>query len=230
MNDVVTAVKNDVSWLKQHERMVIVLCLIVASVWGWNTYINYRSNVANVQYGVTLEASKEAKEAAAVAAQNYQATIEALSKQNAALAQAVATRQVQLVEKQTEIKTVMPLPDVTAEWQRLIGGVGDFAPRMDGVSGVTVTEDATRKTVSQLEAVPVLTANLADTQKIVSNKQDEIDKANTVIAAKDNEIAASDSLHKAELSKVKADAAKSKRKYFVFGFITGLATRILTKW
>jgi hypothetical protein len=223
---VVTVVKNELTWLQHHERLILVFMVLLVAGWLGNRYLNNAAVDAKTKYGIAQAESTQARAGAETAAKTYQATIDALTQQNASLAVAVASRQTVLVQKQTEIKT-LPLPQVASEWQRLIGGSGDLLNFTDGLK---ITEDGARRTVTQLEAVPVLTANLNDEMQIAVNRQSEIDKGATLIAALNKEITANDVTCKAQVASVKADAHKSKRTFFVLGFIAGISTRILGKF
>jgi hypothetical protein len=228
-SQLITKAKAEISWLKAHERIVIVFLVLAVGLWLGNKWLDNSAADTKTKLTIALQAKDEAALQAAQAANQYQMTIDALTKQNAALAGAVASRQVILEQKQEAIKT-QPLPEVVAEWQRLIGGAGDIVQRIDGTSGASISEDGARRTTSMLEAVPVLTASLADTNKIVANQKEELAKADTLVGSLNQQITANGVASKAEIAAVKAAARKSKRNWFVAGFISGIATRILFKF
>jgi predicted negative regulator of RcsB-dependent stress response len=220
--DVVTEVtagaKRAESWLKQHERILIVFMVLAVGGFLGNRYLNNSAAADRARAEAAVAAATQARTDAATAAQQYQATIDALQKQNASLATAVASRQAVLVQKQQEIQAA-PIPLVAAEWQRLIGGAtGDI---VSSTVGVSVTDDAARKTVIQLEAVPVLQANLADETKIAQNTQTELNSCNNLVGKLNTQIGADDKACKAEIASIKADARKSKRNWFVTGMAAG---------
>lgn len=218
--------KADLSWLQKHERLILCTLALAVICFLGNKWIDRAADKAEAALAVAQHEVEQARSEASQAASQYQATIDALSRQNASLAAAVAQRQVVLEQKQTEIKT-LPLPQVASEWQRLIGGSGDI---VFSTLGMSVSEDGARRTVSQLEAVPVLQADVADQKVIIENQKKEIDAGASLVGKLNQQIEAEQAVHKADVAAVKAEARKSKRKWFIAGFISGLATRVLFKW
>jgi hypothetical protein len=129
----------------------------------------------------------------------------------------------------------MTLPQVAQEWEKAIN-----APQgVLSVSGVSVSvpESAARKTVSQLEAGAIAQLDLTDQKVINGSLQHGLDNANVVIGTQATEITGLKSTlvlqNKAcdvAVAKVKADSRKSKRTWFVLGFVSGVATRLFLKF
>lgn len=226
---VVTTVKNDLTWLQQHERLIIIFMVLLAAGWLGNHWLNNSAIEAQTAYGVAQKASEQAQLQAAQAASQYQATIDALTRQNNALAASVAQRNAILAQTQTQIKAE-PMPAVITEWSRLIGDKYPIYPVEGSSDLVGVTADGARATVAQLEEVPVLSANLVDTQKIVTNQKDELAKADTLVVSLKNQISKDDATCTAQVAAVKAVSRRSKRDWFIAGFLAGIGTRILGKF
>lgn len=219
------------TWLQKHERLVLATLFLAAAMFLGNKYIDTSASKASAQAQIATQqavsAQKSAEQAATTAAQTaaaYQTIVDALQKQNAALAQAVTQRDAILGQQQTAIKTA-PLPVVAQQWQTAIGGENDI---IASTNGLTVTDDGARRTLTMLVALPVVEANLADETKTAQNLQTEIDAAGKSSAAKDAqisalsaEIVADNAQCKAEVAALKAQARKSKVRWFKIGFVTG---------
>jgi len=222
------------TWLKQHERLVIVfLVLAVGAVLG-NKYINYSASRANAQLVVATEQAKSAQlsaqQAATQAAQTqaqYQAMVDVLQKQNATLAQAVTQRDAVLGQAQKAVATAT-LPEVATQWQTAIGGQGDLSVSNGQLN---ISDNGARETLSMLLEVPVLKSDLDDEIAVGKNTQFELDGANKSLAANNAsitalnaELKANDTACKAEVKAVKADARKGKVKWFKLGYVAGLVS------
>lgn len=219
-------VKSGLSWLQKHERLVLVFMVLLVGGFLGNRYLNNAASETKTKYDIAKSQLDDVKAQATAAKADYAATVDALTKQNAALATAVAQRQVVLQQRQETAKTA-PLPEVAIRWQDIIGGSGDL---VSSIEGVAITEAGARKTVSMLEQVPVLIADKSDLQTISDNQKKELDKANVVIDNLGKQQIKSDETCKLQVAEVKAAARKSKRNWFIAGFVTGIATRILVKF
>jgi DNA mismatch repair ATPase MutL len=218
------------SWIKQHERMVICAMFLAVTLFLGGKFLDREAAKAQANATVAVQLASDAKLAAQQAAQQaaqtqaqYQAMLDALQKQNAALAQAVTQRNVVLVQQQAVDKTLSPT-QLTQRWAAL---VPNTQPTVTP-TGITVTTADAQLTVAQLENVPVLTQNLKDETAIAANLQSElaaqgkvVAEDNTLISALNVEIADNNKACKAEVAAVKADARKGKVKWFKIGFVTG---------
>ena len=226
---IISAVKTDVSWIKAHERILIVFMLLIVFGWLGNKYLDKRAAETALLATAAQTAAKESQSQAALAAQTYKVTLDAMQTEIAALNRNVVQRTVILQAKQEVIKT-SPVPEVTAEWQRLLGTTGEIIPRIDGAPGAQVTENVARTTVSQLESIPSLQGNLTDQTQITQDTRQSLDKADALVLSLNSEILKNDASCKAQLTDAKAVSNKSKRNWFIAGFVAGIATRILGKF
>lgn len=234
---VITTIKNDLGWIQKHERILIVLMVLLAGVFCWNRYVNYAADHAHLVATVATQQLDEQKKANVQTANQvqqaaivYQQTITALTQQNAQLATAISKRNQALTAQQGTDKT-LPLPDLANRWQSIAGlQPGDLTATQ---SGIVVSDIAARTTVEQLDRIPVLESDLVDTQNIADNNQRELDKANGLIGGLNAQVVGlakqttdQDNACKAEVASVKADAQKSKMRWFkagvVVGFVSGL--------
>jgi len=239
------------SWLKHHERLLIVAMVLLAGSWGINHYLNNAAAkaetraqiaeqalvVANQSYAEAKAQSARNDAAEAQVAQQYQAMISALTAQNASLAAAAAARGTALAQEQNKNKT-LPLPELAKKWQTL-ENLQD-SDLTASAAGITVSPTGAVTTVNALESVPVLTADLKDETQVAQNLQTELDKAVQLAAAQsaqvsslisqgvaaDKLLAATKDADTKELASVKASARKSKIRWFKIGFITGLVSGI----
>lgn len=218
---VTTVIKNDLSWLQRHERIIIVALILAAGVYSVNKWINYKAGAAQTAYQVAAAQLAQSRQDAITATSQYQAALTLAQRQNAALAAAISSRQTVLVQQQETIKT-LPLPEVGQGIQTAIGGTGDITAEVDGLR---LDDSAARRTLSLLVEVPVLKADKVDLQTELTNSETALSKAGDALAKDEALIAQDDKTCKLQVASVKADANKSKKKWFVIGYVAGLATR-----
>jgi hypothetical protein len=234
-------IKNDITWLKQHERLILgVLFLAVVLTLG-NRWVNYSAQKAHDEATVAVQrlndqkaANEKLAEQVALSQAQYQQMQVLVAKQNAEIMAAISARNANLGRQQAVDKTSSS-SDLIIRWANLAQTEG--ISKQDTDNYYRATDDAARATVIQLEQVPVLQANLADNEKRTGNIQGELDKANTVIGGLNSQVTGlkmqatdSDKACKAEVADVKAQARKGKRNWFIAGFVAGFAARIgLTK-
>ena len=223
---------NPISWLKAHERMLIVLLVLLAGSWGLHDILRHQSDQANTRATVAeqvlsatkAQSAQQAAQEAALATQ-YAVLVETLTKQNSALNQAVTARQTALVQVQA-VDKALPLPALAKRMQTL-AGVQDADISAD-IKGISLTQNGAVSVASALESVPVLGADLADTKAVLSNTQSELTAANGVIVAQGTQITglnaeskAADAACKAEVSAAKKRGRLQSFKWFIRGAVTG---------
>lgn len=220
------------TWLQKHERIVIAFMVLLVGGWLGNKWIDHsaaKDKIAVVADKQDLKDQKvEDKNLAnqsQVANAQYQQTVAALTKANAALADAIVARDSAL-KKQQNADWSMPVPQLASRWQSLVIMKPDALTVGD--HSLTITEEGGRQTVSVLEQVPVLTQNLQAQTTIATNKQQELDKANVSIGALTNQVAGlnveigkANKMYNDDTSLLKADARKGKRNWFVAGVAIG---------
>jgi hypothetical protein len=233
------------SWIKTHERILIVALVLAVGAFGLNKYFDYSAAKSDaravaaetVAADAKANAAKEAVTAAQTQAQ-YTALVQALAAQNASLAASIATRNTGL--QQTQAKTGQMTPtELTATWQSLLPGklagkiTQSSVKEPDGTNTQVFTVDLgpAVETVNALEEIPVLQANLADETKVAQNYLQEVQKSDvlandlsTQVTGLQTQIVANDNSCKAQIVAVKADARKGKIKAFKWGFITGFVS------
>jgi len=224
---------------KAHEKLI--LALIAAGVLffaiGKIDGIIAKHDDANLKQAQVVAAAQEDKNAA-IAAQvaSDNATFTALQAkvqaQNAALVQANIALSTALT-KQQKIDATLPPTDLAARWNTLV----PQAEVTVTTNGVTLPETGAMATVQQLEIIPVQ-------QKEITNDQTLIANGNALAVAQTKQVtdltaqvtglklqSVDDAkVCQAQIAVVKADARRSKRRWFAAGFVAGIATRIFGKF
>jgi len=135
--------------------------------------------------------------------------------------------------KQQKIDATLPPTDLAARWNTLV----PQAEVTVTTNGVTLPETGAMATVQQLEIIPVQ-------QKEITNDQTLIANGNALAVAQTKQVtdltaqvtglklqSVDDAkVCQAQIAVVKADARRSKRRWFAAGFVAGIATRIFGKF
>ncbi len=218
------------SWFKVHERLLIVLMVLLAGSWGYSKYADASASKAETRANVAeqaLESQKEnnaamALQTAQVIAQ-YQTMCQSLAAQTSALQASLTQRQATLA-KQVTTDANLPLAGLAQRWQVLIPTV---TPTVTPV-GVGLTSQEAHDTVAALEQIPVLQSNLKDTQSDLGATQGALGQANTVISDQTKQITGlnleiSDRTKAcaAQVAAAKAEGRKGKIRWFKIGFVSG---------
>jgi hypothetical protein len=223
------------TWIKVHEKFLIVLMVLLFGSLGLHHFL-FNQAAAATQKVAVLEAtlsSQKAQDAvnAATMAQvqsQYQSIVQSLTAQNSALAAATAQRTVVLQARQTENAT-LPLPELANRLQV----VGNIAPKDISVApgGVLLTQPGVLAAVNTLETVPVLRSNLNDEKQIATNLTDELAKGNALILAQGTQItglnvtlADQTKACTAEVAAVKKRGRLQSFRWFMRGFFLGVAS------
>ena len=232
------AVSKSESWLKQHERLIIVLMSLLFAYFvldkGFSIVSSYESHKAQEASSVlNTQAATVAVELAQAKAElaDYETALAESTKQNAELAAAIASRS-QTVIVQQQKDAALPPSQLAIRWQGLVNNTGI----QTAANGYAVTSDAALATVDQLELVPVLTQNLKDETTTAANLQTDVDKANTLISqgkitvnGLQLQLQDQDKSCTANINALKATENKSKLKWFGIGYVSGFISGILVK-
>lgn len=225
------------SWLKQHERIVIITLLLIAGL-----FIGLKVNdriAAHDQAAATLATQTLAAQVATnnqLAAQvaqtqaQFQALVIQLSAKNTQLQTQQATRSVAL-QQQVVLDKTLTVPALGDRLARLANiSPSDITATGDGV---TLDSTGTLQTVDELEKLPVLQSNLNDETTIATNLNTELTSANTLNAQQGSEIVGlniaavdKDKSCKADIASVKAQARKGKLKAFLYGAGIGVGLTV----
>lgn len=229
---VATTVATTKTWLQNHERLILVVLVLSFLVFGVSKYFDHEAtkdqaaaSLAQQTLAAAIENSKALAAQVAGQTAQYRALVIQLTQQNAQLTQQVNTRTVVLQQQVATDKT-LPLPLLGNRWATLIQAApGDLTAT---TAGVSVTPQAALATVTQLESVPVLTKNLADTQTENTNLNAELTSSDDLttglksqVTALNTQLGDQTKSCKAEVASVKASARRGKLKAFLFGVGVG---------
>lgn len=221
-----------------HERLLIVVGVIALTLFLGNKWINHEAKVAE------LENSKAQAVAAqqaivvqnltsqlAVAQKNSDAVVAQTSLQVSLLQGQIAALQANLAQQQQKIKSE-PLPDLAVRWNDLVGGGVQNTDK-----GLVVSETAARTTVSQLVEIPVLnqtiqaqTSELVEKDKAIAAQAGTISASTSLIVGLNTQLSENSKACKTQIDLEIAKSRKSKRNFFIAGFIAGIGTRIFGKF
>ncbi len=224
------------SWLQKHERLLIIVFCLIFSYFildkGLGIVSSYESHKADqANAALALQKSKTDAELAQAKATlaDYETALANSVKENAALSAAISARdKVVVVQQQADAK--LPPSQLATKWQDLTGCVNNVnAPCVIPTStGFAVTTDTSLATVQSLELVPVLKQDLVDETSKATNLQTDVDKANTlidqgkiVVNGLQLQLTDQSKACSTQLAAVKAEARKSKLKWFGIGFVSG---------
>jgi hypothetical protein len=184
------------SYVKTHERLLIVIIIVALLGWGTNKGLNIyggseQSKVTSLQTqldgtkqqaAAAQQSATDAKTAAQVtAAQANQdkvasvAVITALSQQNASLSNQIIQRG-QQTQKQQTTDLNATIPELSTRFKSLVPNVipTDVVVAADGKT-VNIGQDTAEKSIAQLELVPSLQADNSALTTQVKNGQTELD-------------------------------------------------------
>jgi hypothetical protein len=227
------------TWFKQHERLIIVALVLVFCAFGVSKYFDVSAVRADAKFVAAQQIAVNDRANAAAAAQQaaitvlqYQAMVDALSKQNASLSASIAQRTASGNTQRT-VDAKMALSPLVSRWNEVAGTEIDLSLKDNTV---TVSDTDAHKTVDLLEQVPVLAQNLKDETVIAGNLQNELNAGVKARDAKDVQISA---LNKEltddakactlQIAAVKADARKSKGRWAKISFVIGFLARQIIK-
>jgi len=222
------------SWFKVHERLLIVLMVLLAGSWGYSKYADALASKAETKATTAqavlvqqIQTNTQLAQQTAQQTAQYQQMVQTLTAQNAALLAAIQSDNVILKQQQTKDKTMTPT-QLTQRWAQLVPGVAPSASS-DGV--VLSTGDA-QSTVVQLEEVTVLTQDLKSETEIAQNFQNELNAAVTVnqdqakqITGLKMQLTEQVKADQAEITEIKAKSRRSKLRWFIAGLVAGFVGR-----
>lgn len=229
-----TKIKSELSWLQKHERLVLA---VVAGLVLWFAIGKVDSLIANhdaanlQQAKVTAQVQEEKNQALAEQVSKDRLAYDTLAAKIEARDAQLQQMQVQLVAaltKQQQVDKTMTPTELTQRWNILVPEAGAAVTP----SGVSLPSEGARATVIELEKAPVLTQEL-------TAKTEELVNANALLKASGQQVvtlndlvsglqlkAADDAkVCSTQIAVVKAEARKSKRKWFLVGYVAGFLSR-----
>src|SRR5271163_1319762 len=225
------------TFLLDHERLIIVAIVAVGLWFGYGKYAQIRldhDNAVLAQAKVTADAQAKANQQLAQQVADDKAALQALTDKLSAQNQQLVNANTALataLSRQQKTDASLPVPDLVNRWAQLAPGT-NFTGAIGSGNNVTVTPSNALATVQQLEKVPVLTTELAN-ETTEKNNDDQLLTANAKsIFDLNNQVAGATKLdtdHQAQcveqIKVVKDEARKSKRRWFIIGYVSGFLSR-----
>lgn len=232
-------VQKDLTWVQKHERLflaVIAGFVLWFSIGRIDTLIANHDHANLQQAQVAAQVQQEKNDALAQQMAQHDADVKALDEKIQARDEQLTQLQAQLVAaltKQQATDSAMTTPEIAQRWQQL---VPDATVKPVPAGGVSLTDAGAHATVAELEKVPVLTQQLSATNEALSNAQ-------TLLTAEGQQVSDRDALITglrakagddakvcaAQIATVKAEARRSKRRWFVAGYVAGWLSRQAVK-
>lgn len=233
----IAKVKSDLSWVQRHERILALFLVLVVAAFLGNKWIDHQAAMAHDNAIVATEVAKQAqKEADAKLAEStavrlqYEKDTEERYKEVQSLLSAIAQRDKVSQAKVIAVSGPKTPPEAVKDIEALYN-VHDIVPT--DIGAVVPTADLQLFSATKITA-DTCRQDLTDTQAALKSSQDGETQAQGVIVAQQHTIDAKDVAAKAQktaddkvLADVKAEARKSKRNWFVAGYVAGVATSIL---
>jgi hypothetical protein len=230
-----TPVATPEHWYKKYERTIVIALVLLAGAWGYGKYTDVLASRAETRATVSEQALASQKDTdaqfalqtAQVLAQ-YQIMCQSLVAQNNALQASVAQRQAILVKQVTQDST-LSLPDL-AKRLKTLGNAPETSVSLLG-DHIDLTQAGAVAITQTLEALPVIQEDLKDTQATLGATQGALTQANVVLVDQNKQITGlnlaavdQDRACKAQVAALKADARKSKLRWFKLGFLLGFGS------
>jgi hypothetical protein len=228
-----------IKFLKAHETLVV--CILAAAVlWGAAGKIegilarHDDAALKTAQVIANSDAAKNAAIAAQVASDKaaFDALQAKLQAQDAALIQANVALATALT-KQQKVDATLPPTDLMARWNTLVPNAGVSVSNGQAVIPMT----GAVATVQQLEIIPAQQEEITNDQTLIANgnalavaQTKQVNDLTAEVTGLKLQSVDDAKVCQAQIAVVKADARKSKRRWFIAGFVAGIATRILGKF
>lgn len=226
-----SALAGEWKWFTQHIILLAIIALLIfGGVYGVESIISNHDAARAAQDSAILAQQTATTKALQQQLQSDEAQWSQvqlqLVAQNAALTKEIDSRNqqiAQLVKTDATLSAEQAASKISIDLQAEPGEVT--------ASGNNVSLDlpSARRVTSSLDELPVVQANLTDTQKqltnettVATNAQADAAQEKQVIASQTAQLADADKTCKAQIASVKADARKGKIKSFLLGAATVL--------
>jgi hypothetical protein len=231
-------IKADLSWLQRHERLVLAVIgglVLWFGVGKIDTLIQNHDHAALQQAQVVAAVQQEKNQALAAQvaeqAAEYKALADKVNAQNAALEQANVNLANALI-KQQHTDAGLPPTELVARLNTLVPNAN--ASITNGQT--TLPQSGTVAVVQQLEQVPVLTTQLQNkgteldnAQKLLGTSQGQVTTLTEQVTGLQVKAVDDAKVCAAQIAVVRADARKSKRRWFYAGVVVGFVGRQILK-
>lgn len=226
-------------WFQAHERLILVLVVLSFGSWGFSRTLGYLASHADARATVAQQAADAAKtqnaQLAAQVALQATALQQAESEQERASAALLASIGQRDSTSQGKVGVVQQPKTPSTAVADLQGVYNLPTPVTVTATGADIpTEDIQLFTVAKIEG-DTAKADLLDEQKIAADVTANLTQANGLISAYKTEV---DGLNgqivldkkacTAQVTAIKADARKSKSKWFKIGVVVGFVAGFMS--
>jgi Tfp pilus assembly protein FimV len=223
-----------IEFLKAHERLIIVAIAAVVIWIGIGKYqqirLDHDNSVLAQQKLITdaqVKANQQLQAQVQADAANLQALQTKLENQNAQLVQANTQLASALANRQ-KTDASLPMPDLLARWNVLV----PQAQPQPISSGATISQSGALATVQSLEQIEPLKQELANEttakqndDQIIGQQTTSITDLGKQVSGLNLQIVDQTTQCNDTIAVVKAQAAKSKRRWFIIGYVAGFLSR-----
>jgi hypothetical protein len=221
--------------VKTHEKLILAVVaagVLFFAIGKIDTLIQHHDD-ANLKQAQTLAAVQSQKDAA-IAAQVAEDNAAFTTLQAKMQAQATALEQANIalataLTKQQKTDATLPPTDLVARWNALV----PQAAASVNNGQVTLPNTGAVATVQQLERIPVQQEEITNEQALVANgnalavaQTKQVTDLTAQVTGLNLQLVDNTKVCNAQIAVVKADARKSKKRWFIAGFVVGIATRI----
>ena len=225
------------TYVKAHEKLIlaaIVGLVLWVGIGHIEGIIAAHDNVNLVQAKIVAQsqADKNAAiaEQVAIQAEQYKALAVQVNAQNAALEQANVNLANALI-KQQRTDATLPPSELAKRWAALVPGMSEIGMSW-GATDMSLPHASAVATVQQLEEVPVLKTELSNSNKKLENvdtlltaSTGQITTLNSSVDGLRLQIVDNAKVCTAQIAVVKAEARRSKRRWFIVGYVAGFISR-----
>lgn len=231
------------TYIKSHENLLLVALLGLSLWFAIGRYDKLTANHdASVLKQTLVVAQAQADKNAALAVQateqaaQYKALSDKIQAQDAALIQANATLATALTAQQHKDATLPPT-ELVQRLNTLVPSAGaTVTPNGVTPSGVVLPEAGAVATVQALESVPVLSTQLENERTQLGNTQSLLTASTQQVTTLESQVSGlnlslkdNQAVCNQQITVIKAEARRSKRRWFYVGVVVGFVGRQLLK-
>jgi len=209
------------SFVKAHEKLVLILALVGLGFYGYNRGVNAWEAYDKRHVALDQQKIDQAHQENAALAQQL-AALKFTVDTNARIADAKISAAHEAAKKQQATDQQLPLPDLAQRWASLLPITthpDDIVPAPD--NKLVLTEFVSRATVVELERIPDLTESVVQTTAELAGCNQVRAKQDEVLAGKDKELIAEKQARVDDAKLAKVAQRKSWLRGFKVGAIVG---------
>lgn len=224
------------SWLQKHERIILTLLVLSFGIYGWTRWLDKtaadtQSKAVVAAQVAVVQHDADVKLAAAIAQQTalFNQEQQAREQEMASLVAQMASRDAASNNRVTSVTQPKTPSQAVVDLQSTYKLNAPVAITADGAD--VPVADLQQFTVAKIEG-DTAKADLGDTQTALQSTQTALTSATNLVGTLQTQVTGLNAEIKttidakdAEIKSVKASARKSKRNWFIAGFVSGFVAR-----